>query len=152
MSTVALTVGMLHELTKVKIFSFCVSNFRLRRSVFDRFSFITLQQPQKEVMSNGIHRLRTYGRLRLNMDCTCGSFLRRNASGIAAADGNGDGTTMMDASFVHLPPSLMVQQADTGDKYGHQHHINPQHVEFLEGIVHQTASSDLCLLCVERYN
>mmetsp|Transcript_8302 Transcript_8302/g.16674 ORF Transcript_8302/g.16674 Transcript_8302/m.16674 type:complete len:427 (+) Transcript_8302:63-1343(+) len=87
------------------------------------------------------------------MDCTCGSFLRRNAERGEQQQQHGGGaaSVMMDASFVHLPPSLQVQDdLQSATEKMEQHRINPLHVEFLENVASQTASSRLCLLCVHR--
>ena len=86
------------------------------------------------------------------MDCTCGSFLRRNAErGEQQQQHGAAASVMMDASFVHLPPSLQVQNdLESGIEQPQQHRINPLHVEFLESVVNETASSNLCSFCVER--
>lgn len=87
------------------------------------------------------------------MACVCGSFLRRNGEA-TTGDANGGGASVMDASFVHLPPSLLVNSEDRGtDKSALQHHrVHPLHMEYLERIVNQTsATSELCLYCVQRY-
>lgn len=57
----------------------------------------------------------------------------------------------MDASFVHLPPSLQVQNDwQCATEKAEHHRINPLHVEFLENVANQTTSSELCLFCVQR--
>ena len=87
------------------------------------------------------------------MDCACGSFLRRHGENHAAY--GGASSSVMDASFVHLPRSLLAVAADDGDDKAaleqQQHHrIHPLHVEFLQSVADQTASSALCLHCVQR--
>ena len=91
-------------------------------------------------------------------NCACGSYLRRNGE----ATGDSDGTaSVMDASFVHLPPSLLVQSghSERGAIYkALQHRVHPLHLEYLESIVNnETGSSssltsppELCLYCVQR--
>ena len=87
------------------------------------------------------------------MDCACGSYLRRNGEASAALGDNHSvgGASVMDASFVHLPPSLLVQSDDREVERALQHRVHPLHLEYLEGIVNQTIpSSELCLYCVQR--
>ena len=57
----------------------------------------------------------------------------------------------MDASFVHLPPSLVVPD-DGSDAAQLPDRIHPLHVEYLEKVaLEQTFASALCLACVQRY-
>ena len=90
-------------------------------------------------------------------NCVCGSFLRR--SGEALDSG---AASVMDASFVHLPPSLLVESDEDRSSVAlQQHRVHPLHLEYLESIIVNnddenggeplsSSSSDLCLYCVQR--
>jgi hypothetical protein len=90
---------------------------------------------------------------RLAMECECGSYLRRKATPDAVGPAAAKDPSPMDASFVHLPPSLLLPQQGDSQTAGEQRttdHRNPRHREFLEGIANQTFHSALCVVCVEQ--
>lgn len=89
-------------------------------------------------------------------NCVCGSFLRRNGEAVDSG-----AASVMDASFVHLPPSLLVDSDEDRSSVAlQQHRVHPLHLEYLESIIVNdddddneplsSPPSDLCLYCVQR--
>ena len=87
-------------------------------------------------------------------NCVCGSFLRREKNAAASV--------VMDASFVHLPPSLLVDSSSSSSSHEDNkasRRIHPLHTEYLESLVAGNENNDtaptrsaaaLCLHCVQR--